>query len=484
MELLLRRELLAQEAERLGLRVSEEEIEDRIAQGRIIVVGVPRNITMDYRFASVYKDGFDYDKFKQNFCNYFLHTTPKKFIEEQRRELLAEKVKDLVRASTKISPEEVKRDYVDRETQVKLKFVRFGARRFEDELELSPAEIDAYLAAHTDKVKEQYDARSFMYKAVPKEERLRVILVGVAKDAPAAEVAKAEGRARAAADRARGGTDFAKLARELSDDRSKARGGDLGWRRKGSTGFGPALDDKVFALKKGDLSEVVKTDRGFVVARVEDAREGDLPMEAVSKEIAEDLLRKEQAAKKAKEEADHTLAKIKSGQTLEDLYAKEEKDDTEGGEKGEKNEKKAAASPKKPAADPNAPKLQETSFFPRRGNALEDIGVSKEAVQKVFGPLKKGEVAGPFEIQGGTPSYVVLKLEDRKDADLAAFDHKKDEIARDAAASKWATVLSDLAHRRCVEAHDGGRIHVNAEVLAYGDKDTGPYTPCTGFGMR
>src|SRR5262245_29709313 len=70
MELLIRRELLAQEGERLGFRISEEEIGDRIEKGRILVVGVPRNITMDYRFASIYKDGFDYQKYKQNFLTY------------------------------------------------------------------------------------------------------------------------------------------------------------------------------------------------------------------------------------------------------------------------------------------------------------------------------------------------------------------------------------------------------------------------------
>src|SRR5215831_12740080 len=79
MELLIRRELLAQEGERLGFRVSDEEVEDRIEHGRILVLGVPRNITQDYRFASIYKNGYDYDKFKQTFCTFFLHTTIKKF---------------------------------------------------------------------------------------------------------------------------------------------------------------------------------------------------------------------------------------------------------------------------------------------------------------------------------------------------------------------------------------------------------------------
>ncbi|HJZ86239.1 MAG TPA: SurA N-terminal domain-containing protein [Polyangia bacterium] len=488
MELLIRRELLAQEGERLGFRISEEEIGDRIEKGRILVVGVPRNITMDYRFASIYKDGFDYQKYKQNFLTYFLHTTDKKFMAEQRRELLAEKVKELVRATTKVGPDEVKRDYIDHETQVKLQFVRFGARRFEDETELAPSDVATYLKDHKDKIKEAYEARSFMYKAVPKEARLRVLLFQVGKDAPAAERAKAEGRARAALDRLKGGTDFAKVAHEMSDDKSKARGGDVGWKRRGAAGFGAAFDDQVFALAKGASSEIIKTERGLVIARVEDFREGDLPLVAVEKDLAEEMLRKDRAAAQAKKEAEAALSKLKAGAKLEDLFPKQEaeadepKPDDAAKEKqpdSDKKDKKA----KKPV-DPNAPKLQETGMFARHGNALEDIGVSKEATKQVFGPLKKGELAGPFEIQGGVPSYVILKVVDRKDPDLAAFEAKREDISREVAAVKWATVLNDLAHRRCIEVRDSGKLTVNPEILSYGGEEGVAYTPCTGFGLR
>jgi peptidyl-prolyl cis-trans isomerase D len=496
MELMIRRELLAQEAERLGFRVTDEEVEDRIAQGRIVVVGAPRNITMDPRFGAIWRDGrFDYDKFKQNFCTYFLHTTPRKFIDEQKRELLADKLKEMIRVATKVGPDEVKRDYIERETQVKLKFVRFGARRFEDTWELPTAEVNAWLAKNQTKVKEQYDQRSFMYKDVPKEWHVRGLLVSLAKDAAPAEVARAEGKARATLDRVTGGADLAKLARESSDDdKSKARGGDLGWIRKGALGYGPTFEEKVLALKAGDAPVVVRTDRGFWVARVEGLREGTLGFDQVSHELAEDMLRRERGGAKAKAEADAVMAKVKAGGKLEELFPKAEevKDDAaeagetdkgkEAGDKGDKGDKTKKAAKK---TDPNAPHLQETTTFPRRGNALEDIGVSKEAADKVFGSMKKGEVAGPFEIAGGTPSYVIVELAERKDADLAEFEKKKDDIAREVAASKWGALLSDLAHRRCIEARDAGRIQVNNEVLSYGgSEESMPYQPCTGFGLR
>jgi parvulin-like peptidyl-prolyl isomerase len=469
MELLLRRTLLAQEAKKMGFSVSDEEIEDRIAQGRILVVGVPRNITQDYRFISIYKDGFDYEKFRQNFCNFLLHTTPKKFIEEQRSELLAEKTKEVVRVSTKIAPEEVKREYEERETQVKLAFVRFGARRYEDELETTPAEVAAYLSKNKDKVKEQYDSRSFLYKAVPKEAHLRVISVEVAKDAPPADVQRAEAKAKALADKIKGGTDFAKVAKESSDDtHSKARGGDWGWKRKGATGLGAAFDDKVFTLKKGDTSDPIKTDKGYFLARVEGTREGDLPFDQVAPEIAEESLRRARGTEKAKQEAEAALVKVKAGAKLEALFPK----DTA-----------AADAPGKTKLDPTAPKLSETGFFARHGNMLEDIGITKDGAKQVFGSLKKGETAGPFDVQGGFPSYVIVQVLDRKDPDMKAFEAKKDELTRDAAATKWATVLTDLAHQKCVDARDSNKLTVNNELLRYNDQEAA-YKPCSGLGLR
>src|SRR5262249_17727331 len=155
-------------------------------------------------------------------------------------------------ASTKVSPDEVKSEFVEKETQVKLAFVRFASRPLEDETAIAPKDLDAYLAEHKDKVKEAYDARAFMYKAVPREVRVRAILYALGKDAPAAEVAKAQGRANGAADRIAHGTDMTELAKKESDDaKSKARGGDIGWKRKGAVGFGPQFDEKVIPLKKG-----------------------------------------------------------------------------------------------------------------------------------------------------------------------------------------------------------------------------------------
>src|SRR5262249_28521959 len=146
---------------------------------------------------------------------------------------------------------------------------------------------------------------------------------------------------------------------------------------------------KLFAMKKGQVSDVIKTDRGFVVAKVEDFREGDLPFEAVARELAEEGLRKERAGSQGRKEGEAARTKIQGGAKLEDLFAKDEKDsDAQKSEneapKPAKDAKKRAVGAAAAAAASDRPKLQETGLFARRGNTLEDIGVSKDAVSKVF----------------------------------------------------------------------------------------------------
>jgi len=83
MDKLIERELLAQEAERMGYAVTDEEVEDLIADAKMIGLGYPRTVNR------VQKDGkFNYEAFK-NFVQFELSLNPKTFIQEQKRELLA-----------------------------------------------------------------------------------------------------------------------------------------------------------------------------------------------------------------------------------------------------------------------------------------------------------------------------------------------------------------------------------------------------------
>ena len=97
--------------------------------------------------------------------------------------------------------------------------------------------------------------------------------------------------------RLKNGEDFAAVARELSDGPTKTNGGDLGYVRKGQ--IENRLESVVFAMKTGETSEIVETDYGFHIFRVNDQRpESVLALEDVKEKIREFL-----RAEKARQEA-------------------------------------------------------------------------------------------------------------------------------------------------------------------------------------
>jgi parvulin-like peptidyl-prolyl isomerase len=86
---------------------------------------------------------------------------------------------------------------------------------------------------------------------------------------PELDPAKARTQAEAILKRARAGEDFSKLAGEFTTEPGgKERGGDLGWFGHGQ--MIKPFEDAAFALQPGQISDVVETDFGFHIIKVEE----------------------------------------------------------------------------------------------------------------------------------------------------------------------------------------------------------------------
>ncbi|HEY1779289.1 MAG TPA: peptidylprolyl isomerase [Roseiarcus sp.] len=83
-----------------------------------------------------------------------------------------------------------------------------------------------------------------------------------------------EEEAKKALARVKAGEDFGKVATELSKDPS-GNGGDLGWFTKDR--MVPEFSDAAFKLKKGEISDPVKTQFGWHIIQVEDTRTKTFP---------------------------------------------------------------------------------------------------------------------------------------------------------------------------------------------------------------
>lgn len=150
----------------------------------------------------------------------------------------------------------------------------------------------------------KYYAENQSRYTVAEERRASHILIKADKDAPAAERSKAKARAEELLAEARKNpAGFADLARKNSQDEGSApNGGDLDFFARGA--MVKPFEDAAYALKQGEISNVVESDFGYHVIQLTGLRGGDKKsFEAVRPEI-EDEVRRQQAQKRYTEVAE------------------------------------------------------------------------------------------------------------------------------------------------------------------------------------
>jgi peptidyl-prolyl cis-trans isomerase C len=122
---------------------------------------------------------------------------------------------------------------------------------------------------------------------------------------------KTEDEAKAILAELKKGADFEKLAKEKSKDPGAASGGDLGYFTKGQ--MVPEFAEAAFKLKKGELSEPVKTQFGWHIIRLDDKRTKPAPeFDKVKPQLVQYLERKAQA---------DLITKLREGAKIEKMPA-------------------------------------------------------------------------------------------------------------------------------------------------------------------
>ncbi len=163
--------------------------------------------------------------------------------------------------------------------------------------------LKAGISVSEDDLRKYYDENAARYTAA-EERRASHVLINAAKDAPAAERAKAKAKAEALlADVRKAPASFADVARKNSGDPGSAeRGGDLDFFARGA--MVKPFEDAAYSMKPGEISNVVESDFGYHIIRLNAVRGGDKkPFDAVRAEI-EDEVRSQLAQKKYAEAAE------------------------------------------------------------------------------------------------------------------------------------------------------------------------------------
>ncbi|MBC8176205.1 MAG: peptidylprolyl isomerase [Deltaproteobacteria bacterium] len=174
---------------------------------------------------------------------------------------------------------------------------KFIVERFVDKTTVPENEIKAY-----------YESRLNLFKQ-PEQVKASHILIKLEPKAKESEKKDALKKIRDVQKKQIKGDDFAKLAKEYSQGPSNAKGGDLGYFKRGQ--MVPAFEKVAFKLKPGEVSDIVKTRFGYHLIKVVDKKpESTVPYEEIKDRLGQ-YLKQEKVQKEIKQLVEKLRKKAK-----------------------------------------------------------------------------------------------------------------------------------------------------------------------------
>ena len=276
---------LAYEAERLGFQVTDHELANNIrALGQVGDMS-----PQQYR----------------QFIEQQMNRTVGEFENNFRLKLYSDDIQNLALEGAFVSPAEVEDEFKRRNQMIKLDYIAFDpakvgalvkptAQELKDYYEKNkaqftspetrdaqlivadPVKIAESIAVTDTQIQAYYNSHKDQYRTKERV-KARHILISILNK-PADEVPKLKAKAQDILKQIKAGADFAQMAEKYSDDKSNAsKGGDLGWVVRGQ--MVPEFEAATFALKAGQISDVVTTNYGFHIVQAlerEDAHQQPL----------------------------------------------------------------------------------------------------------------------------------------------------------------------------------------------------------------
>jgi peptidyl-prolyl cis-trans isomerase D len=473
---LAERELLATEAERLGLAVSDDRLERELAAGHARVplpaesaemlsvnLGLCRRDPMGYgcepgtpigvrqiQISNTPGDPFDYKVYEKS-IRIIANRGPKEFRAAQDRELLAESLRQLVRERVRISDNEAFAVYnQERSTAIVRSVVLTRDWFAKFAIDTSPAAMEKWASANASQVDDAFKADKAEFSVgCPLVSELAVALPENARDDE-----KSEARAKLDALRARiaKGESFELVAREASSAPSAALGGKVGCLNP-SHGLGSeALIEAANKLTRGALSDVIETPRALYVLRLDgklDAATLDTDARA---QVARNLYLHFAAEQSMRAFAADLIQKAKGGAKLEEVTR------ALADELVRRNAPAAAKTAAAAAAAPvpagliaaDRPRFEVSTSFNVSGNPLPEVEPSESLAARAFA-LAAPDAVDEKPVQTRT-GLVVLQLKEKTSASREGFEKEKEPLVRhleqrksDAALTRYVADLRKAA---------------------------------------
>ena len=440
-EQLISRQALLSEAQRMGLRVTPEEVKDELQHGRYAATFFP---------GGSFIGQVEYEDMMQR-----ANLTPAKFEEAVGNDILLTKLQALISGSASVSESEIHTQFIKQNSKVKFDYallkqddLRKGLHPTDEELKafyeghkttyansipekrkvkyavVDTAKAEAGVQLTPDDLRAYYDQHRDQYRT-PDQVKVSHILIKTPLPGPDGKVdekgaAEAQRRAEDLLKQLKAGAKLEDLAKKYSEDPGSAKqGGSLGWIGKGQTV--PEFEKAAFSLPKGQISDLVKSSYGFHIIRVDDKQDAHVKtLDEVKAEI-EPILKHQKAQQIAQKQADALLK-----------FARDKGLDA------------AAATQGIPVIN--------SDYFGRK-DMLPGLGPATQFMDAVFAASEKS----PPDMAPASQGIVVYQLQGIKPASTPTFEEIRskveDEFKNERSTALLAQKIQELSDRAKAE-HD------------------------------
>ncbi len=422
LEQLIQRSLLRQGAKEMGIIVSDLEIQQAVEKMEA------------FRTNGI----FNVEQYKNILTSSGM--TPTSFEDTMRTDLLAGKVIEHLSRFAKLTPLEINEQFNFDNEELKIEYVTFSAIDFKENIEADAEQVTSYYEENKEKymtdpqVKlhflafpynseekpvisdaelESFYRQNFNRYSIPEQRNARHILFKTSEQDSEDALSEKKQRAAQVLELARSGEDFAELAKQYSEGPTGPRGGDLGSLSRGR--LVKPFEDAVFSLNDGEISDIVETQFGFHIIKLEKIEPAyTKTLEEVKGEI-ESQLQGQKSREFAFSQATDAYEKIILAGSLDKF------------------------------SENSAITVDKTDYFPRKSpeksGAKSEMGAEPAFLNAAFS-LNKGELSSLVETAQG---YAIIFAVDKKEPQVAAFEDIQEKVREDFISIKSETMAKESA---------------------------------------
>lgn len=446
---LVQQALLQQAAGKTGLLVSNQEVQDTIRE-----------------MESFRQDGiFNLQRYRDILAASRLTTDD--FESNIRADILDRKIIRFLSSFAKTTEEELRERFSHEYDRIKVDYVSFAAEDFRDKVTVLDQELEAFYEEQKSKYQTdpqlklkyitfpfapsgessfsqeeiaRYYQQNLGKYAIPEQRWARHILIKTVPEDSSDQLAAKRDKLLNILEIAKAGGNFDELAKQYSEDASTAvQGGNLGFFSRGQ--MVKPFEDAAFTLQKGEVSNIVQTQYGFHIIKVEDIKAGKV----TSLAEAEADIKKSLAAEQGKK-----LAFERATKSYEDIIL--------------------AGSLEKYAGTAEVP-LEETDFFTRK-NPPAKLAGKNDLLASAFS-LKDGELSSIIE---SAEMYAILYVAEVREPQQQPLAEVRAQVEKEFIADKAAKMARESAETLLNQAKSGADLGESAREAGQDVETTDFYT--------